>query len=251
MIGARCLLAAAVIAAPVPPAFAATYGDTLIAQTERRHPALVSVAIDAIGKNGAIHLERGKPAAIFVGEPLTDATGNKIGSARFTFRHASGVSSALAIAVEMGRRIYVADNLSEPDPFVAGTPHAPFAQGLVDRMIDANPDLVTLAMHVTPAGRPTNIIIASNFGRIGKEGDKDDMHVINDRVVLKEVTDSGHRLAVSLPMLDRSGAVIGALSTSFMMAQGKDTAEVEKRAVAVRDALAAEIPSRAVLAAPK
>jgi hypothetical protein len=128
---------------------------------------------------------------------------------------------------------------------------APLAQKLVDRTIDANPDLVTLAMHVTPPGEPNNIIIASNFGRIGKVGDEDDMHVVNDQAVLKEVTNGGRRLAVSLPMYDRAGAVIGALSTSFTMARGQDQAEVEKRAVAVRDALAAQTPSLAMLASPK
>lgn len=247
----RTLLAAVATLALAAPAFASTYGDTLIAQTEQRHRALASVAIDAIGKAGPIQLAAGKPAKVTVTRPLADAMGNSIGSVRLTFRRAADASSAPAIAAEMGRRIYVVDNLVEKDPFVDGAARAPFAQQLVDRTIDANPDLVTLAMHVTPPGQPTNIIIASNFGRIGKAGDKDDLHVINDQAVLKEVTNGGKRLAVSLPMHDLNGAVIGALSTSFTMAPGQDPAQVEARAVAVRDALAAATPSVAVLAASK
>lgn len=251
MIRVRPMIGAAAIVAVIPPVLAETYGDRLIAQTEQRHPGLGSIAIEAVGKNGPIRIAGGKPSGTIVTAPLTDAMGNGIGSVRLGFRHAHDVASAGEIATEMGRRIYVADNLTEGDPFVPGTVRAPFAQALVDRMIDANPDLVTLAMHVTPPGQPANIIIASNFGRIGKAGDKDDMHVINDQAVLKEVTNGGKRLAVSLPMHDQAGAVIGALSTSFTMRPGEAQSEAEARAVAVRDALAAATPSLAALTAAK
>ena len=239
----RAWFAAATSLALAGPALAATYGDTLIAVTQMRHPALASIVIDATGKNGPIRVASGKPGKAVATQPLADAMGNSIGTVHFTFRKPSAGATAPEIAAEMARRIYVADNLVEADPFVA--------QKLVDRMIDTNPDLVTLAMHVTLAGQSTNIIIASNFGRIGKAGDKDDLHVINDRAVLKEVTDGGRRLAVTLPMYDRAGAVIGALSTSFSMRPGEDPAEAEARAVMVRNALAAATPSLAILTASR
>lgn len=245
----RTLLAATAAIAFAAPTLAVTYGDTLIAATQARHRDLASVAIDASGKAGAIRVAGGAPAAYAVTRPLTDSMGQPIGSVRLSFRRESDTVGGPAIAAEMSRRIYVADNLMEADPFVPGTARSPFAQALVDRMIDANPDLVTLAMHVTPPGQATNIIIASNFGRIGKAGDKDDMHVINDEAVLKEVTNGGKRLAVSLPMHDMKGTVIGSLSTSFTMQSADDEARVESRAVAVRDALAAATPSIQVLAA--
>ena len=247
----RAWFAAATSLALAGPALAATYGDTLIAMTQMRHPALASIVIDATGKNGPIRVASGKPGKAVATQPLADAMGNSIGTVHFTFRKPSAGATAPEIAAEMARRIYVADNLVEADPFVAGSARAPFAQKLVDRMIDTNPDLVTLAMHVTLAGQSTNIIIASNFGRIGKAGDKDDLHVINDRAVLKEVTDGGRRLAVTLPMYDRAGAVIGALSTSFSMRPGEDPAEAEARAVMVRNALAAATPSLAILTASR
>lgn len=247
----RTLLAAAASLGLSAPALAVTYGDTLIAQIEARHKALASITIEAVGKNGPIRLAAGKSGRVAVTQPLVDAMHNSIGSVRFTFRDAAQALAAPAIAAEMGRRIYVAENLSEADPFEVGAARAPFAQKLVDRTIDANPDLVTLAMHVTPPGQAANIIIASNFGRIGKAADQDDKHVITDHAVLREMTDRGKRLAVSLPLHDQAGAVIGSLSTSFSMRPGEDQSEAEARAVAVRDALAAAIPSLAILAAWK
>jgi hypothetical protein len=155
-------------------------------------------------------------------------------------------SRATETAAWLSRRIYVAGNLAEPDPFVASARHAPRADALVEKMLGRFPDLVTLALHVAPPGG-NNIIAASSFGRIGKPGDKDDRHVERDGVVLREVTDGATRLAVELPLLDRAGHSIGALSTSFSVPAGSDPQMRYVRAVAVRDALARLIPSRTAL----
>src|SRR3984893_14568623 len=52
---------------------------------------------------------------------------------------------------------------------------AKFAQKLVDEALAKHPEVILLAIH---AGAPKYDIIASNFGRIGKLGDEDDLRVI-------------------------------------------------------------------------
>lgn len=216
------------------------YGDTLLAEAAAR--AGGALYIDAHGKEGAA-ISVGPPIAGGVAVPLTDAMGNVIGT--LTVAH-SARYRAIATAAWLSHRIYVANNLAEPDPFVAGAAHPPRAQALVDAMLTRFPDLVSLALHVAPTGGG-NAIIASNFGRIGKAGDKDDLHVEQDGAVLREVTDDGRRLAVELPLLDITARPIGALSISFKIAPGSDLQSAYRRAFVVRDALARRIASRDAL----
>ncbi|MDB5679510.1 MAG: TonB-dependent siderophore receptor [Sphingomonas bacterium] len=227
------------------PAAAQTYGDTLLASVAAKHRGIASIRIDATGKGARrITVTRGKESGVSATAPLSNAVGEPIGS--FTITSKRKVAAG-PIAAELARRIYVADNLIEPDPFVVGASRSPRAQALVDAMIDRFPDLVTLAMHVALPGKE-NTIIASNFGRIGKLADGDDADVIARGTIRKEVTNGGRRLAVELPMLDAGGRAIGALSTSFTMATPADEARAYARAIAVRDALAARIPLLAALA---
>jgi hypothetical protein len=59
-------------------------------------------------------------------------------------------------------------------PAGAQAPHkqlAPYAQKLVDDTLSKHPDVVIMAMHVTPPGGSDNVIIASNIAlhRDGEE----------------------------------------------------------------------------------
>jgi hypothetical protein len=170
--------------------------------------------------------------------------GDPVGTISLTFSKPRHIPAS-AIAAEASRKIYLANNLIEPDPFVPGAHRSKVAQAIVDRLMVGNPDLVTLGLHIGASGA-SNAILASNFGRIGKHGDKDDARVIDDKAILTEPTNGGRRLAVSLPMLDRKGRVVGALSTSFVVgAGGFDAASA--RAVQIRDAIARQISSLAQL----
>lgn len=213
-----------------------TYGDTLLARTMARHPEISGIAITVHGSRGDIAVQAGTPSPA-PSLPLLDAMGEAVGTVAVSFR---APGDAGAIASEMARMIYTADNIGEADPFVAGAHRSMAAQRLVDAEIEGHPRLVTLAMHVALAGQG-NQIIASNFGRIGKAADKDDAHVIADGAILKEVTNGGRRLAVELPMHDAAGRTIGALSTSFTVdaAGGQDAAAAE--ANTVRDEIAQHV----------
>ena len=50
------------------------------------------------------------------------------------------------------------------------TKPAPFAQKLVDEALANHPEVILIAIHAKPPGHK-NVIVASNFGRIGKIGD--------------------------------------------------------------------------------
>jgi hypothetical protein len=233
---------AAVMAAT--PAAAQTYGDTLLTAIAARHPGVASIRVATTAKDGRpIGIRRGEAAAVVTTVPLTTAMGDPIGVLTVTGRRRI---AAGPIARDLARRIYVADNLIEADPFVAGAIRDPRAQALVDQMLDRFPDLITLALHVAPLGA-SNTIIASSFGRIGKPADADDADVIARGTIRREVTNAGRRLAVELPLLDASGRVIGALSTSFLIEPRGGNEAAYTRALAVRAALARRIPSLAAL----
>jgi len=69
-------------------------------------------------------------------------------------------------------------------------------------------------MHVTPPNSADNVIIASNFGRIGKKADADDLEVIKTGKPKMEVGKTGDRFSVELPLQDVSGDTVGALAVA-------------------------------------
>ena len=224
-----------------------SYGDSLIDGIRQSHRDIAAIALQATAKDGtAINISRGNlHPERSISLPLVNSMAEVIGTITIEFARTRHVP-ATTISRELARKIYVANNLIEADPFVTGGHRSKTAQMIVDRMMASNPDLVTLALHVGATGA-NNTIVASNFGRIGKPGDKDDARVIDQRATLVEPTNGGKRLAVSLPLLDRRGRIVGALSTSFLVGQGGiDTASA--RAVQVRNAIARQIPSLAAIA---
>lgn len=196
------------------------YADALLAREAKQHPTLRYAAID-LGDQSAGPFEfgraqsRAKPIAV----PLCDGVGDRIGTLTLEFSNPVPTGEAAAIARDISRRAYAPNVLGEPEPFVERAFRSQFGQALVERELRWEPDLVTIALHVALPKRH-NEIIASNFGRIGKAADSDDRHVISDSVVLQEETNQGRRLAVELPLLDRAGRNIGALSTSFLIGSG-------------------------------
>ncbi len=224
-----------------PNAHAATYGETLLQTVAHRHTSVRAIEIDATASaSSTVHLSFGRTSGHGQSFPLNNALGEPIGTVIVTLHKRVGPNQASAVVLDLSRHIYLAANLSEPDPFVRGAHASHQAQALVDRALDKHPTLVTLAMHVALPGK-TNQIIASNFGRIGKAADKDDEHVITDGAILNERTNGGRRLAVELPLLDRKRRTIGALSTSFLITDDADKAYAE--ALLLRDELALAITS--------
>jgi hypothetical protein len=98
-------------------------------------------------------------------------------------------------------------------------------------------------MHVTPPKANNNIILASNFGRIGKKGDDDDMKVINSGEPIVGVYAEGKRYGVELPLCDAGSKTIGALSVGFRYNSGDSEKAFLSKAEKVRDELQKRIPS--------
>ena len=90
-----------------------------------------------------------------------------------------------------------------------------YAQALVDRALTRHPEVATLAMHVTPPNSPDNVIIASNFGRIGKRADDDDLAVIKTGQPKSEVGKNGDRFSVELLPAFGSQPVKASLAVIF------------------------------------
>jgi hypothetical protein len=138
-------------------------------------------------------------------------------------------------------------------PLHAGPTWAPeriYAQALVNRIVQKYPDLLVVAMHVTPPGESDNVIIASNIGRIGKKADAEDLRVIATGETLAKVNKNGDRFEVELPLMDASRKPIGALAIVFPYKAGDDASMFKTRAEKVRDELAGEIPALAKLMEP-
>lgn len=125
-----------------------------------------------------------------------------------------------------------------------------YAQSLIERTLARHPEVATLAMHVTPPNSADNVIIASNFGRIGKQADEDDLGVIKTGKPKVEVGKTGDRLSVELPLQDVSGDTIGALAVAFPYKAGEDKAEFLKLAEKIRDELRRRITNAGNLVEP-
>jgi hypothetical protein len=133
---------------------------------------------------------------------------------------------------------------------LAQTPAKTYAQELIEETLARHPEVATLAMHVTPPNSPDNIIIASNFGRIGKKGDADDLKVIQTGKPTVELNQSGDRFSVELPLRDVGGNTIGALAVAFSYQAGDDKTKLQKQAEKVRDELSKRITYLANLFEP-
>jgi hypothetical protein len=125
-----------------------------------------------------------------------------------------------------------------------------YAQELVKRIIEKYPELLVVAMHVTPPGESQNVIIASNVGRIGKRADAEDLRVIRTGETLAKVNKNGDRFEVELLLHDASGKPIGALALVFPYKAGDDPSQFKARAAMIRDEVAAKIPLVAKLMEP-
>ena len=129
------------------------------------------------------------------------------------------------------------------------TAPAPYAQKLIDEALANHPEIILIAIHATPQGHK-NLIVASNFGRIGKIGDEDDLRCIRTGKSNLELNSTGKHFEDELILLDKSGKTIGALGVVFNYKPGEDKAALAKIADQVRDEMKAKLPSEAAVFGP-
>ena len=129
------------------------------------------------------------------------------------------------------------------------TKPAPFAQKLVDEALAKHPEVILIAIHSQPPGHK-NVIVASNFGRIGKIGDEDDLRCIRTGKSNLELSSTGKHFEDELILHDASGKTIGALGVVFNYKPGDDKAAMEKIADQIRDEMKAQLPTKSALFGP-
>ncbi len=125
-----------------------------------------------------------------------------------------------------------------------------YAQKLVEDALEKHPDLLIFVFHVTPPGKTTNVIIASNIGRIGKVGDEDDLRVINTGKPNLEVNTYGDHFEVEMAEKDSAGKTIGALAAVFAYKDGDDKEKLHQKAEAILAEIEKQAPTKAKLFAP-
>ena len=135
---------------------------------------------------------------------------------------------------------------AEPAPVPHGTPTT-WGQHLVDEALAAHPEVVVLAVHATPSKEKTNVIVASNIGRIGKKADPDDLHVIATGQPKLEVNKAGNRFEVEETLQNVSGKTIGAIGVVFAYTKGQDTSRDQKTAAEIQRFFAKHVLSEANL----
>src|ERR1700730_8450968 len=129
------------------------------------------------------------------------------------------------------------------------TKAAPFAQKLVDEALAKHPEVILLAIHAQPP-RHKNLIVASNFGRIGKIGDEDDLRCIRTGKSNLELNSTGKHFEDELILLDGSGKTIGALGVVFNYKPSDDKVAMQKIADQIRDEMKAQLPTKDALFGP-
>ena len=222
-----------------------TYASHLASAARAGHPGVRAIVIH-IGGKGA----HAAPTGAVTQAVLRNVSGDTLGTIDITLARDDAKDRA-AIARTVGdyiaRRTLSAKNLGDPWPYDPRRSSATQAQALVDQTMRAHPELLVFAIHATPPGEKTNIIIGSNIGRIGKAADDDDLRVIDKGETNLEVAEGGERFEVELPLNDARGVRIGALGEVFAYKAGDDKKALQARAIAIRDALARQTPSSAAL----
>lgn len=122
-----------------------------------------------------------------------------------------------------------------------GTAYMIYAQKLVQDTLAKHPDVVIMAFHVTPPHSSTNVIIASNIGRIGKVADDDDLRVIHTEKSNLEVNETGNHFEDECVLRDKEGHNIGAVGIVFNYKKGDDKAKLAAAADAIRDEMSQSI----------
>lgn len=124
---------------------------------------------------------------------------------------------------------------------------APLAQKLVDDALAQHPEVILMAIH---AGAPKYDIIASNFGRLGKLGDEDDLRCIHTGKKNLEVDKTGTHYEVEFPLKDRAGKTVGAVGVVFNYKAGDDKKAKENIADEIAKEMSSRIPNASALFGP-
>lgn len=188
---------------------------------------------------------------------LENVLGATVGSVATVFPYKKGESTdllqkrAAEIRAELSKHILNSTNLMEPFPFDPQIPWNTVARTVMERETRKYPDVLVFAMQVKTPNRQSNVIVASNIGRIGKIGDDPkDILVITTGKPNATLKSSDQRAQVVLPLKDSTGMVIGVLNLLLHNGEDKDEARMIARGELIRDDTATLIPGMTALFEP-
>jgi hypothetical protein len=164
---------------------------------------------------------------------------------------AAGLAFAASAAIAQSAPAAPAKNWTPPA-------HKIYAQVLSDQTMAGHPELLSVTFHGVPPGMSkVYTMFAGSFPeRIGNPDDPDDIDVTVKGITIldprwKRTNDPVKKFVVLEPLRDRTGENIGLIVYAFKTGAGnKGEREYAKRAMDLRDALQAKIPSYQALFAP-
>lgn len=128
-----------------------------------------------------------------------------------------------------------------------------YAQKLVNDTMAQHPELVVLGIHATPPGTTTQRIIAINLDRIGKVDDPEAKSVtLEHKIILEPNLKDPTRFEVQVWMKDAAGRQLP-VEVAIVFDKNKagdDVVELLRKALAIRDAIAAKLPTFEALFKP-
>ena len=124
---------------------------------------------------------------------------------------------------------------------------APAAQRIVNEGLAKHPNVILFGLHATPPGHSRDVIIASNFGRIGKVADDDDMGVLTTGKSLIDVSKDGKHFENDMALHDKTGKIVGMVAIIFGYKEGADKSAMQKEAEQILAEVESRVPTVDVL----
>jgi hypothetical protein len=122
-----------------------------------------------------------------------------------------------------------------------------FAQKIVDDTLAAHPEIESLELSATPPNKSDCVTIASNdLKEIGEKCDKEDRTAMKTNLpFVEKETENGKKVfAVTLPIHDGSGQIIGTAGIDFRRDSESEEAKVTERAKEIGAELEAKLKSK-------
>jgi iron complex outermembrane receptor protein len=262
-----------------------TYAQMLVNDLMRKHPDLLVVAmhatapgaadntivatnLDRIGKmsddDDLAVIRTNKPILAPMPDkgryevllPLRDVSDKTMGALGIVFKYSAGQSEstflddATAMRNELQAVIPSVETLFEPFTIGFGAGDT-LAQRLTMEALARHPDILVIAMHVTPPGAKKNVVIAINEPKfIGRDSDDVDTDTEKTGKIVMQAIPKTHRMEVHMPMIAADGSRVGTICTVYLWREEGQVADYFVRSLAMRDVLRPLIPSYEALFKP-
>lgn len=226
-----------------------------------RHPASAAPApagdvLAAMRGPASVAATRVLPGRVRVLLPLLDAANRVAGALELGFRsdpaRPAWKCDELAASIRNALAQVIPDAPTLSEPFLTGaSPGDILAQKLTLQALARHPDILVVAMHITPPGQSVNRVVAINEPDfLGRASDAVDTDTEKTGKIVMQVIPKSHRLEVHMPLLAADGARVGTVCTVYLWDDERQAPDFLSRSLAVRDELRPLIPSYAALFRP-